>query len=86
MSIKLTPQSVERQRHDEESDASPNHQLTTGCPSRRRPLGLEDLTDAAGADGLPLNAAPSAPLDRGLANFSAGNGKPLGQYERERQA
>jgi len=47
-------------------------------------MGLKDLTEAAGADGLPLNAATSAPLDHVLANISAGNGKPLGQYVRER--
>lgn len=45
---------------------------------------LEDLTDAADRDGLPLDSATLASLDRGLADVSTGNVKPLGQYERER--
>ena len=45
---------------------------------------LEDLRDAADADGPPLDAAALASLDRGLADVSEGRAKPLDQYERER--
>ncbi len=45
---------------------------------------LEDLRDAADADGPPLDAASLASLDRGLADVAEGRFKPLEQYERER--
>jgi hypothetical protein len=45
---------------------------------------LEDLRDAADADGPPLDAATLESLDRGLADVAEGRVKPLDQYERER--
>jgi hypothetical protein len=45
---------------------------------------LEDLRDAADADGPRLDAATLASLDRGLADVSEGRVKPLDQYEHER--
>ncbi len=45
---------------------------------------LEDLRDAADADGPPLDAAALESLDRGLADVAEGRVKPLDQYERER--
>lgn len=45
---------------------------------------LEDLRDAADADGSPLDAATLESLDRGLADVAEGRVKPLDQYERER--
>ena len=45
---------------------------------------LEDLTNATGAGGLPLDAATLDSLDCGLADVAAGRVKPLSQYERER--
>ena len=47
-------------------------------------LWLEDLRDAADADGPPLDAVTLASLDRGLADTGAGRVTPLDQYERER--
>jgi hypothetical protein len=46
---------------------------------------LEDLRDAADADGPPLDAATLASLDRGLADVAEGRVKPLDRYQRERR-
>ena len=45
---------------------------------------LEDLADAADADGPSLDAATLASLDRGLADAAAGRVKSISQYERDR--
>jgi len=45
---------------------------------------LEDLRDAADADGAPLDAETLASLDRGLADVAAGRVKSLDEYKRER--
>ncbi|MFN0102790.1 MAG: hypothetical protein ACKV2U_11950 [Bryobacteraceae bacterium] len=63
------------------------HQLVEELPDDQADLArmwLEDLRDAADADGLPLDAESLTSLDRGLADVAAGTVKPLGQYERER--
>ena len=63
------------------------HQLVDQLPDEQAELArvwLEDLHDAADADGPPLDAATLASLDRGLADVSEGHVKPLDQYERER--
>ena len=64
------------------------HQLVDQLPDDQAELArawLEDLRDAADADGPPLDAATLASLDRGLADAAEGRVKPLGQYERERE-
>jgi hypothetical protein len=63
------------------------HQLIDQLPDEQAELAcvwLEDLRDAADADGPPLDAATLASLDRGLADVVAGRVKPLDQYRRER--
>jgi hypothetical protein len=63
------------------------HQLVDQLPDDQAELArvwLEDLRDAADADGPPLDAAALASLDRGLADVSKGRVKPLDQYECER--
>ena len=45
---------------------------------------LEDLRDAADADGPELDAVTLASLDCGLADVAEGRVRPLEQYERER--
>ena len=63
------------------------HQLVDQLPDDQAELArvlLEDLRDAADADGPPLDPAALASLDRGLADVSEGRVKPLDQYERER--
>lgn len=63
------------------------HQLVDQLPDEQAELArvwLEDLRDAADADGPPLDAATMASLDRGLADVREGRVKPLEQYERER--
>jgi len=63
------------------------HQLVDQLPDDQAELArvwLEDLRDAADADGPPLDAATQASLDRGLADIAEGRVKPLDQYERER--
>jgi len=45
---------------------------------------LQDLRDAADAEGPPLNASELESLDQGLADVKAGRVKPLEQYERDR--
>ena len=63
------------------------HQLVDQLPDEQARLarvGLEDLRDAADADGPPLDAATLASLDRGLCDVAEGRVKPLDQYERER--
>jgi hypothetical protein len=45
---------------------------------------LEDLRNAAGEDGAPLDDSALAALDRAIANVAAGRVKPLEEYERER--
>jgi len=47
---------------------------------------LEDLRDAADADGEPPEAEALASLDRGLDDIAAGRIKSLEQYERERSS
>jgi hypothetical protein len=63
------------------------HQLIDQLPDEQAELArvwLEDLRDAADADGPPLDAATMASLERGLADVREGRVKPLDQYERER--
>lgn len=63
------------------------HQLVDQLPDEQASLArvwLEDLRDAADADGPPLDAATLASLDRGLSDVAEGRVKPLDQYERER--
>jgi hypothetical protein len=63
------------------------HQLVDQLPDEQAELArvwLEDLRDAADADGPPLDAATMASLERGLADVREGRVKPLDQYERER--
>ena len=63
------------------------HQLVDQLPDEQARLArvwLEDLRDAADADGPPLDAATLASLDRGLSDVAEGCVKPLDQYERER--
>lgn len=63
------------------------HQLVDQLPDEQAELArvwLEDLRDAADADGAPLDAATTASLERGLADVREGRVKPLDQYERER--
>lgn len=63
------------------------HHLVDQLPDDQAELArvwLEDLRDAADADGPPLDAATLASLDRGRADVSEGRVKSLDQYERER--
>jgi hypothetical protein len=63
------------------------HHLVDQLPDDQAELArvwLEDLRNAADADGPPLDGATLASLDRGLADVSEGRVKSLGQYERER--
>lgn len=63
------------------------HQLVDQLPDDQAELArvwLENLRDAADADGPPLDATALASLDRGLADVSQGRVKPIDQYERER--
>ena len=63
------------------------HELVERLPDDRAELArvwLEDLRDAADADGPSLDASALASLDRGLADASAGRVKPLEEYRRER--
>jgi hypothetical protein len=63
------------------------HQLVDQLQDEQAELArvwLEDLRDAADADGPPLDAVTMASLDRGLADVLEGRVKPLDQYERER--
>jgi len=63
------------------------HQLADQLPDDQAELArvwLEDLRDAADADGPPLDAATLASLDRGLADVAEGRVKTLDQCERER--
>jgi hypothetical protein len=63
------------------------HQLVDQLPDEQARLArvwLEDLRNAADADGPPLDAATLASLDRGLSDVAEGRVKPLDQYERER--
>ena len=63
------------------------HHLVDQLPDDQAELArvwLEDLRDAADADGPPLDGATLASLDRGLADVSEGRVKSLDQYERER--
>lgn len=63
------------------------HQLVDQLPDEQARLArvwLEDLRDAADADGPPLDAATLASLDRGLSDVAEGRVKTLDQYERER--
>lgn len=63
------------------------HQLVDQLPDEQARLAqvwLEDLRDAAGAEGPPLDAATLASLDRGLSDVAEGRVKPIDQYERER--
>ena len=63
------------------------HQLVDELPEDQAELAhtwIQDLRDAAGADGPPLDPESLASLDRGLADLAAGRVKPLAEYERER--
>jgi len=63
------------------------HHLVDQLPDDQAELArvwLEDLRDAADADGPPLDAATLASLDRGRSDVSEGRVKSLDQYERER--
>jgi hypothetical protein len=63
------------------------HRIVDQLPDDQADLArmwLEDLRDAADADGPALDAATLASLDRGLADVADGRVKPLAQYERER--
>ena len=63
------------------------HRIVDQLPDDQADLArmwLEDLRDAADADGLPLDAAALASLDHGLADVAEGRVKPLDLYERER--
>jgi hypothetical protein len=63
------------------------HQLVDQLPEEQAELArhwLEDLRDAADAEGTPLDEETLASLDRGLADAAEGGTKPLGQYELER--
>lgn len=63
------------------------HQFVDQLPDDQAELALmilEDLADAADAEGAPLDPATLASLDRGLADLSAGRVITLDQYERER--
>ena len=63
------------------------HQLVDQLPEDQADLArvlLEDLRDAADADGPPLDGETLDSLDRGLADLKARRVKPLDQYERER--
>ena len=60
------------------------HHLVDQLPDDQAELArvwLEDLRDAADADGPPPDGATLASLDRGLADVSEGRVKSLGQYE-----
>ncbi|MEK7409138.1 MAG: hypothetical protein AAB225_29090 [Acidobacteriota bacterium] len=60
------------------------HRLIDQLPEDQARELLDDLRDAADADGEPLDAEALASLDRGLADIAAGRVKPLEDYERER--
>jgi hypothetical protein len=63
------------------------HQLVDQLPDDQVDLArhwLEDLRDAADAEGSELDAATLASLDRGIADTAEGRVTPLDQYERER--
>ncbi len=64
------------------------YQLVDQLPDEQAKLArvwLEDLRNAADADGPPLDAATLASLDRGLFDVAEGRVKPLDQYQRERE-
>jgi len=57
------------------------HHLVDELPDHQTELArvlLEDLRDAADADGPPLDAETLESLDRGLAEVAAGRVKPPG--------
>ena len=63
------------------------HHLVDELPEDQNEMArvlLEDLRDATGTDGPPLDAETLASLDRGLADIAAGRVKPLDEYKRER--
>ena len=63
------------------------HRLVDELPEDQAELAhtwIQDLRDAADADGPPLDPESLASLDRGLADLAAGRVKPLAEYERER--
>ena len=63
------------------------HELVDQLPDDQAELArvwLEDLRNAAGEDGAPLDDSALAALDRAIANVAAGRVKPLEEYERER--
>ena len=65
------------------------HRLVEELPENQAELArqmLQDLCDAADANGPPLDPEVLASLDRGLADIAAGRVKTLGQYKRERQS
>jgi len=63
------------------------HHLVDQIPEDHTELAralLEDLRNAADADGSPLDEESLASLDRGLADVAAGRVKSLDEYNRER--
>jgi predicted transcriptional regulator len=65
------------------------HRLVEKLPENQAELArqmLQDLCDAADANGPPLAPEVLASLDRGLADIAAGRVKTLEQYKRERQS
>jgi len=64
------------------------HHLVGELPENQTDLAralLEDLRNAADADGLPLGEETLASLDRGLADIAAGRVKSLDHYDRDRE-
>ena len=59
------------------------HRLIDTLPDQRARELLEDLQDAADADGPPPDAEALASLDRGLADIAAGRVMPLEDFERK---
>jgi hypothetical protein len=63
------------------------HHLVDELPENQTELAralLEDLRNAADADGPPLGEEALGSLDRGLADIAAGRVKSSDQYDRER--
>ena len=63
------------------------HHLVDELPEDQTELArvlLEDLRDAADANGPPIEAETLVSLERGLADIDAGRVKSLDEYKRER--
>ena len=59
------------------------HQLIDALPDEHARELLEDLRDAADADGPPLDSEALASLDRGLADIAADRVISLEEFERK---